>query len=43
MDNNEKNNQRKDFTKKDSNVDLEVQKLFKRSDGKISQQDFKYL
>lgn len=43
MDNNEKNNQRKDFTKKDSNVDLEVQKLFKRSDGKISQQDFQNL
>jgi hypothetical protein len=43
MDNNEKNNQRKDFTKRDSNVDIEVQKLFKRSDGKISQQDFQNL
>lgn len=46
MDNNEivKNNQRKESGRKDSgNVDEEVRKLFKRSGGKINQQDFQNL
>lgn len=45
MDNNDnvKNNQRKDSGRKDSNVNDEVQKLFKRSGGKINQQDFQNL
>jgi hypothetical protein len=45
MDNNDdvKNNQRKDTGRKDSNVNDEVQKLFKRSGGKINQQDFQNL
>jgi len=39
-----KNNQRKESGKKDlSSVDEEVQKLFKRSGGKINQQDFQNL
>jgi hypothetical protein len=39
-----KNNQRKDSGRKDSgNVDEEVRKLFKRSGGKINQQDFQNL
>lgn len=43
MDNTDlKTNQRKDVTKKIS-VDEEVQKLFKRSDGKFNQQDFQNL
>lgn len=46
MDNNNyvKNNQRKDSGRKDTgSVDNEVQKLFKRSGGKINQQDFQML
>jgi len=45
MDNNDivKNNQRKDSGRKDSNINDEVQKLFKRSNGKINQQDFQNL
>jgi hypothetical protein len=45
MDNNNvKNNQRKESGRRDSSsVDDEVQKLFKRSGGKINQQDFQNL
>jgi len=41
MDNSNKYNQRKENSGKDNvSVDVEIQKLFKRSNGKINQQDF---